>query len=836
MNIAFDAIAILGPMSKNRGIGNYALSQFKSMIERDSNNSYFFFNIIEDFDFLSKVKTKNIKQFDFYSGENKFIIANKEYKEIYGDIIKTFIKDNKIDVFYITSPFESSYINYEKEWFLDTKVVSTVYDIIPYVLKEFYLSDKKTKKWYMKCVENIRWNDKNLVISKSVKDDMIKYLDFQEDKIDVIYGAVDYQYKEIEVNPQIKESIFNKFSIKDKFIMCTGGDDDRKNIVALIDAYSRMPKTLVKEYQLVIVCKLSPESENKYNKIIKNKNLINRVVLTNFVSTQELIYLYNLATIMAFPSIYEGFGLPVVEAWACGTPVLTSNNSSLGEIAGDGAIIVDPYNISDISRGLVEALSVVDLEDLLNRGKERLKLFQWDKVADLAIQSINSMAHELVDKEITNKRIAFFTPLPPIQSGISDYSVDIIMELSKYLEIDVFVDDGYSPGKIEGVQIYNHKDFNKRSNNYVDVIYQIGNSEYHLYMYEYIKKTKCTVVLHDYNMHGVFQYIALSKGKNNMKLYSEIIQSDYTQAETEDYIKKLSNGSVPLQINEMELNGYIINFANRIIVHSRDSKEKLLKKNIQRDVKLINSYAKIEPLTSSNAAKKKLKIKENDIIMASFGHIHQTKRPIPILEAFSKICNEFQDIKYIFVGKLDSSIETEFNNFIEEHNLHGKVMVTGYTELDTFADYIDAADLCFNLRYPYNGETSGSLMRILGKGKCVVVNNIGSFGEIPDEVCIKLSNVEKISKEDEVEEIYKTMKKTLNDNVFRNDLENRARKFAEDNLDIKLIAKEYRDYILNPIGSSLTEEKLIKISQSETKDYSDNQIYEIAKTLAYAKL
>ena len=835
MNIAFDAIAILGPMSKNRGIGNYALSQFKSMIERDSNNSYFFFNIIEDFDFLSKVKTKNIKQFDFYSGENKFIIANKEYKEIYGDIIKTFIKDNKIDVFYITSPFESSYINYEKEWFLDTKVVSTVYDIIPYVLKEFYLSDKKTKKWYMKCVENIRWNDKNLVISKSVKDDMIKYLDFQEDKIDVIYGAVDYQYKEIEVNPQIKESIFNKFSIKDKFIMCTGGDDDRKNIVALIDAYSRMPKTLVKEYQLVIVCKLSPESENKYNKIIKNKNLINRVVLTNFVSTQELIYLYNLATIMAFPSIYEGFGLPVVEAWACGTPVLTSNNSSLGEIAGDGAIIVDPYNISDISRGLVEALSVVDLEDLLNRGKERLKLFQWDKVADLAIQSINSMAHELVDKEITNKRIAFFTPLPPIQSGISDYSVDIIMELSKYLEIDVFVDDGYSPGKIEGVQIYNHKDFNKRSNNYVDVIYQIGNSEYHLYMYEYIKKTKCTVVLHDYNMHGVFQYIALSKGKNNMKLYSEIIQSDYTQAETEDYIKKLSNGSVPLQINEMELNGYIINFANRIIVHSRDSKEKLLKKNIQRDVKLINSYAKIESLTSSNAAKKKLKIKENDIIMASFGHIHQTKRPIPILEAFSKICNEFQDIKYIFVGKLDSSIETEFNNFIEEHNLHGKVMVTGYTELDTFADYIDAADLCFNLRYPYNGETSGSLMRILGKGKCVVVNDIGSFGEIPDEVCIKLSNVEKISKEDEVEEIYKTMKKTLNDNVFRNDLENRARKFAEDNLDIKLIAKEYRDYILNPIGSSLTEEKLTNISKFETKDYSNEQIYEISKTLAYAK-
>ena len=835
MNIAFDAIAILGPMSKNRGIGNYALSQFKSMVENDKDNSYFFFNIIEGFDFISKVKTNNIKQFDFYSGENKFIIENKEYKEIYGDIIKNFIKDNKIDVFYITSPFESSYTTYEKEWFLGIKVVSTVYDIIPYVLKERYLTDKKTKNWYMACVENLRWNDKNLVISQSVKDDMIKYLNFQENKIDVIFGAVDYHYKKIEIDPAIKKEIFNKFDIKDKFVMCTGGDDDRKNIAGLIEAYAQMPKELIDEYQLVIVCKLSQQSEYKYNQLVKSKNIFGRVIFTNFVSTEELIYLYNLAVLMAFPSIYEGFGLPVVEAWACGTPVLTSNNSSLGEIAGDGAIIVDPYSVSDISRGLVEALSIVDLEELLSKGKERLKMFQWNRVADLAIKSINSLVPEGVSTEVKNQKIAFFTPLPPVQSGISDYSVDIIMELSKYFEIDVFIDDGYSPVKLEGVQVYNHKEFRKKNKDYFDVVYQVGNSEYHIYMYEYIRKVPGTIVLHDFNMHGVFQYMALSKGKNNLKLYSDIIQSDYSKSETEEYIKNLSNGAVSLQINQMELNGYVVNFANKIIVHSYDSKYKLLTRNIQRNVKLINHYANIEPLIVSGIAKRKLNIEEKNTIMASFGHIHETKRPIPILKAFSKICGEFQDVKYIFVGKIDASIVTEFNACVEDNKLNGKVIVTGYTELDTFTDYIDASDICFNLRYPYNGETSGSLMRILAKGKCVAVNNIGSFGEIPDDVCVKLSNVDNVSEQEEIQEIYNTMKKILTDSIFRNNIENRARLFAEKNLDLKLIAKKYRDFILSQSESNLTEEKLIKISQSEIRDYSNDQIYEISKTLVYAK-
>ena len=117
-----------------------------------------------------------------------------------------------------------------------------------------------------------------------------------------------------------------------------------------------MPTELKEQYQLVIVCKLSQEAVDGFMKLAKESGAEGRVICTNFVTDEELLIFYNLAHLTAFPSKYEGFGLPVVESWACGTPVLTSNNSSLVEVGGDGAVLVNTNDVSDITRGLVQAL------------------------------------------------------------------------------------------------------------------------------------------------------------------------------------------------------------------------------------------------------------------------------------------------------------------------------------------------------------------------------------------------------------------------------------------------------------------------------------------------
>ena len=839
MNIAFDATAILGPMSKNRGIGNYALSQFTKIIEMDKENNYFLLNFFEDVKLFEAGKYDNIQEFYFDCGKDRFLLDHIEYKEILGDVIKKFIKENQIDIFYITSPFDNHIHIYEEDWFKGVKTVVTVYDIIPYIFKDRYLSDKNTYKWYIKCVEMLRWVDKLLVISQSVKQDLINHLNFNEEMIDVIWGAVDDIYKEISIAAEDKERFFNKFKIQSKYIMCTGGDDERKNLQGLIEAYSKMPKALIDEYQLVIVCKLSNNSLERYTNLVKERNLENRIVLTNFVSQEELLMLYNLATVMAFPSKYEGFGLPVVEAWACGTPVLTSNNSSLVEIAGDGAVLVDPFDNKDITRGLIEILTNTDLNYLLAKGKERLKLFQWNIVAEDAFKFISFLGESDNDKVAERKKIAFFTPLPPMQSGISDYSVDILNSLSGYFNIDVFIDDTYNADCVlnNNIKIYNHKKFNVKEN-YYDIVYQVGNSEYHIYMFNYIKKFKGTIVLHDYNLHGVAQFKALSIEKKNFKTYGSFLLEDYNEKLVQLYLKQLTNREVGLKIYEFELNGFVTNYANKIIVHSDEAKEKLLNRDIARNVRTIRSYAKIEQLVDSQKVKLDNGFDRDCIVMASFGHIHETKRAVPILKAFSKICQNYNNIRYIFVGKLDSVLKSTFNDLVKELNLVSRITITGYTELQEFERYINMTDICLNLRYPYNGETSGSLMRILAKGKSVIVNDIGSFREIPDDACVKMPNAGEMTEQEEIEEIYNAMQLLISNNDLRMEVSQNARRYAEQNLDIDIIAKQYADFINTDNIPKINEDVLRNISESEirNKKYDDNEIISLARTLAYGKI
>lgn len=843
MRIAFDATAILDPMSKNRGIGNYSTRQFATMIETDLKNEYFFFNLFDnDFSLKELLDAGNVTECSFYTGKHQFLLKDKRYKRVIGDIVKKFVEENRIDVFYITSPFNSHGLLYYEDWLLDCKTVAIVYDIIPYVMKNHYLGDKTTYKWYMQCIDMLRWTDQIQVISQSVKDDLVSYLNFDADKIKVIWGAVDKKFHEIAVESALREKLFRKFGINGSYVMCTGGDDERKNIAALIEAYAALPKDILAKYQLVIVCKLSRQAVQRYTEMADRLKVADRLVLTNFVSDEELLYLYNLADLMAFPSTYEGFGLPVVEAWACGTPVLTSDNSSLVQIAGDGAVIVDPHSIKDITQGLRYALSECDLPSLLEKGKKRLSLFQWEKVAASSIEGLSQIYDPVTDHSPVEKAsIAFFTPLPPIQSGISDYSVDILEALQLYYDIDIYIDKGYTPNVsfASGINIYPHKAFAQNASRYKEIIYQAGNSTYHLYMYEYIQKYPGIVVLHDYNMHSVLAHNALSGIKQDYALYRKYLLEDYSSDEVDRYIQKLQNCQCGYYIHEWETNGVVTNYAKKIIVHSFDAKQKLLHKNIAANVKQIWSFAKLSP-TPSDVERKQLKenfgYSDSNIIFAAFGHIHDTKRALPILKAFRRIAAGHPQARMIYVGKLAEELKSAFNTFLSENKLTDVVKVTGYTSLEDFKAYMDITDVCLNLRYPYNGETSASLIRNLAKGNLVIVNDIGSFGELPADICIRLPNAADMSENEEIEQIYCAMSSVFDLPEKYELLKGNAAVFARRYLDVEKAAREYRAYIEAANYHSISEDMLQEIAQTIDQGVdASKEIRLLSKTLTWLK-
>jgi glycosyltransferase involved in cell wall biosynthesis len=419
-------------MSKNRGIGNYSIGQLKALFSLDKDNRYFLLNFYEDIclrDILNY--GDNVQEYYFYSGHNLFLLRNPAYTGIAGNIIRNFINEHGIELYYITSPFDGHFL-YNSEWLENTRYMVTVYDIIPYVFKGHYFPSPGSMKWYKQALDFALNADAILVISDSVKNDLVKYARAKPEKLRVIYAASDKQRFRVLNLPEKETGVLRqKYGITDKFIMCTGGDDDRKNMAELIEAYSLLSKNLRDEYQLVIVCRLSGPAVERYNQVKGRFGVQDRVIFTNYVPDEDLSALYNMATVQAFVSQYEGFGLPVLEAMMCGLPVLTSSNSSLGEIAKGAAIMVNPFDTKDISRGLETILTKADLDELRRLGFERAKEFSWERTAALTLSAINEVkpGGKVLERQ-TVRKAAFFTPLPPIQSGISDYSVDIIRELA----------------------------------------------------------------------------------------------------------------------------------------------------------------------------------------------------------------------------------------------------------------------------------------------------------------------------------------------------------------------------------------------------------------------
>lgn len=840
LNIAWDATAIYGPMSKNRGIGNYVKGLFSTMIDMDTSNHYFLLNFFEDTEFKNKLQhPERLKETYLYCGDNNDLLSNPEFKYILGNAIRRFIQENKIDVFIITSPFESRLFPYEREWFGDVKTVAIVYDIIPYLFQNRYFAGdiEKNGRWYLERLEMLKSMDMCLTISDSARTDLIEALNIPEEKVVTIWGAVDKRFKVLKILEEDKKKLFDKFGVTNKYIMCTGGDDDRKNIAGLITAYSKLPKKLIDEYQLVIVCKLSPESRIRYSMIIEEAGVKGRVVLTGFVSDEELVQFYNMAHLVAFPSEYEGFGLPIVEAFACKTPVLTSNNSSLVQVAGDAAVLVDPFSVESVTEGMLRALTNTNLDELINRGSERVKEFQWEKVSEHTLDAIAGTPKVEHEKRI--KKLAMFTPLPPLYSGIADYSRDIISELSKTIDVDVFIDDGYE-AKVsfdDNVRVFNHSKFEELRELYDEVVYQLGNSEFHTYMWKYLQKYRGSIVLHDFNMHGILNKILNDTG--DYTLYGQYLMEDFETSMVSTYINKLRNNEVSVPIFDTHVNGFLTNYADKIIVHSMNNKRHLLDRKPEKNVECIRLYARINEQYNKDELKKKYGFSKDDIIISSVGIVAPTKRNKEIIEALTAIVKEHKNIRYLIVGgdvTKGNEYTSQCRELIVENQMESIVQFTGYVSEEVLTEYMALSDICLNLRYPYNGESSASFANLLGMGKAIVVNRIGDFDEVPDDVCVKIESAANLSKENEILEIRQAIEMLMNEDV-RVGFEAKALEYAKKELALPIAAAKYLSFLSRPIYGCNVGFNLNRISETEVKpkNYKEEDIARLADTVLYGK-
>jgi hypothetical protein len=225
------------------------------------------------------------------------------------------------------------------------------------------------------------------------------------------------------------------------------------------------------------------------------------------VTDEELCALYNQATLLAHPSRYEGFGLPVVEAMRCGTPVVTTTASSLPEVAGDAALLVDPEDPAALAGAIARLAADPGLRDTLRqRGFDQALRFDGAQLATSTIESYRRAAAPPDPSGIPGAgrdrlRLAVWTPLPPQQSGIADYSAELLDGLAPRCDLEVFVDGGYLPDAelMLRHEVHHHSAFARRAAQkpFDAVVYQVGAFPYHDYMAPALGLHPGIVVLHD---------------------------------------------------------------------------------------------------------------------------------------------------------------------------------------------------------------------------------------------------------------------------------------------------------------------------------------------------
>ncbi|MBI5816512.1 MAG: glycosyltransferase family 4 protein [Nitrospinae bacterium] len=375
MNIAIDIRTINKPRS---GVGYYVTNLIQNLQEIDKNNHYCLISNNGEYENTFRSQSNFESHKTWVSNENHLI----------GDIwenvsLPLLLRKKGVNVFHgpaFMIPLLKGHVG----------TVVTIHDIV-----SFRMPHTIPTKYALYMQLLIRTVTKRaemvITVSEFNKRELVELLNVPEKKIKVVHHGVSPQFKPA-VSGIDKGALKSRFGINNRYMLFVSNLEPRKNLVRLMQAYDKVRETLNGEYQLVICGKkgwLYKDILKTYEQLKGEGNII----ITNYVNEADLLTLYQNADMFVFPTLYEGFGLPVLEAMACGAPVITSNVSSLPEIAGDAAELIDPLSVEAISGAMLKLAGSADLRrSMRENGLRQAAKFSWKETARRTLEVYNSLS------------------------------------------------------------------------------------------------------------------------------------------------------------------------------------------------------------------------------------------------------------------------------------------------------------------------------------------------------------------------------------------------------------------------------------------------------------
>ena len=639
---------------------------------------------------------------------------------------------------------------------------TVLYDTIPVLFPEFYPGMEGAGGPVMRLVRSMTSKDWAFAISECTKRDFLKFSPkLRANQVKVIpMGAASRFYPCQDKVLQAK--VRAKYGIPERcpYFLSLSTIEPRKNIPVALKAFAEFAKSNG-EAVFVIAGSAWPSYRAKWESVLaEHADIRNRIVLPGYVADEDMAPLYSGATAFVYLSLYEGFGLPPLEAMQCGCPVLCSNSSSLPEVIGDATLSVSPDDVQGAAEAMRRLAEDAHLrQDLCERGKARARLFSWDRAAEIIVRTIASgtpgadvESREELARRVWNdrpgsrdKRVAVFSPMPPERTGVADFSQKLHMCDPDRYDVIAKVATGreYKRALADWGVKYNVIPYDFYRNalsapaDYAARVFVVGNSSYHEQIVAEALRTRGEsgrfLHFHDALIAGAMEKVRQAEdsswGRFLSKWYPE--KSDLSDCPSEssardEFCRQHGAMCARVLVERSGIDDVIVNNAR-----CRDLILADLTEDQRRRVKVHELFLPIERID----VKRKVTFPDakGAAVIGSFGIPHPTKGSELIVAAVRRLNETGFRCRLLLAG------------FGAEHYLAGlsaEERTYCLPPMDTsdfgfFLSLMASVDVAVQLRVRQHGESSGCISQLLGMGTKLIVNR-GFVDEAQEHLCFSV--------------------------------------------------------------------------------------------------
>ena len=647
-----------------------------------------------------------------------------------------------------------------------SRLVVTLHDLIPRAFPDHYHADPGLRRRYLAREEVVRAADRVLAVSEATRREAIALLGLSPARISVIGAGISPAF---HPPASREEALFEAQQAVDRlqsgFLLYVGGADHRKNLEGLLAAYALLPRVLRARHQLVIACRLGEEVRGRLRALAKSLGIAPRVLFAGMVDDAALVALYQSTELFVFPSLSEGYGLPVAEALACGARVVASNTSATAEIAPVAGQFdpADPASIAGaMTRALEDAATRAALDEASSASPPT-----WAEAATRAARAYEALLGSPAGLpgapaggRRRTVRVGFVTPLPPQPTGVAVYSDRLLAALGNRIgaadgddlrvEVDVFVDAlegggmatlAHPPRAPSGMSLH-PVEFLERVESarggYDVMVYAIGNSEFHTGALAAARQRAGIVLAHDVSLPQLYAFAAhhgvLAQGFGDVvrAMYPE--RDDLGDLPDALLVDPTSFNALPVPMARELVAGsaaFLTTSAHAASLAQLDAAGLPGEGPKGRIGVLVHACRALppRPLVPPGSAGE---------VVASFGVVNDAKDTARLIDAFARVVAARPAARLVFVGHGSDADLKAVAARADRAGIPGAVVATGAVRDAAWDAWLGSATIAVQLRRRSKGEFSGAVAEALAAGLPTIVAAVGAAADLPGEAVVKV--------------------------------------------------------------------------------------------------